>query len=155
MRRRLAVAACGSEDAAEPGAEGDAVQTVELTASEFAFAPAEITLEAAGTYRFVLTNDGDAPHALEIEGNGVEAETDVIEGGAEGELEVALDEGEYEMYCPVGDHADMGMVGTIVVGTGAGGATTDDETTTEDEAETETETETETDDDSAGNGAGY
>ena len=155
----VAVAACGGED--EGGNETTAagsepLQTIELTASEFEFDPDEITLDEAGTYRFVLTNDGDAEHALEIEGNGLEEETDVIEGGETAELEVSLDEGEYELYCPVGNHKDMGMVGRIVVGGGAGGgATTEDEsetgeTTTGDETEDEGETTTE-----SGSGAGY
>ena len=34
------------------------------------------------------------------------------------------------MYCPVGDHREMGMAGTIVVGSGAAGATDTARTTT-------------------------
>ena len=143
----FAVAACGGEEATEDAAD-DAVETIEVSGTEFAFEPSEITLDAAGTYRFVFTNDGGAPHALEIEGNGVEAETETIDGGETAELEVTLDDGEYEIYCPVGNHADQGMVGRIVVGGGAtgGGATTDEdedemETTTGEDEEGETTTE--------------
>src|SRR5215211_9266092 len=107
MRRRLALlavplvvafpvalAACGGEDD-EAGGGGEALQTIELTASEFEFDPSDVTLDEAGTYKFVLTNDGEAPHALEIEGNGLEDETDTIDGGESAELEVTLEEGEY------------------------------------------------------------
>lgn len=143
MRRRLAVAllpvvlalpltaaACGGgEDGAatDAAAGGGPLETIELAATEFAFEPSEITLDAAGTYRFVLTNDGGAPHALEIEGNGVEAETETIDGGETAQIDVELDEGEYEIYCPVGNHADQGMVGRVVVG-GAGATGEDSET---------------------------
>ena len=136
----VAVTACGGEDATETAAGDDAIETIEVSATEFAFDPSEITLDAAGTYRFVLTNDGGAPHALEIEGNGVEAQTDTIDGGDTAELEVTLDDGEYEIYCPVGNHADEGMVGRIVVGAGGGGGATADETETGEDEMDETTT---------------
>ena len=152
----FAGAACGGgEESAttEATAEDAPLETIELAGTEFAFEPSEIALDAAGTYRFVLRNDGGAPHALEIEGNGVEAETETIEGGETTQIDVALDEGEYEIYCPVGNHAEQGMVGRLVVGAGGsgGGETTDDsetgETTTgEDEPEDEGETTTESSD---------
>ena len=125
----LAVAACGGGDD-EAAQGGEPRETIEVSATEFAFEPSEITLDAAGTYRFVLTNDGGAPHALEFEGNGVETETETIEGGETAQIDVTLEEGEYEIYCPVGNHADQGMVGRLVVGGGAasgGGATETDD----------------------------
>ncbi|HEX2097708.1 MAG TPA: plastocyanin/azurin family copper-binding protein [Rubrobacteraceae bacterium] len=54
-------------------------------------------------------------HALEIEGNGIEEETDDIEPGGSAELEVNLEPGTYELYCPVGNHEERGMVGTVTV----------------------------------------
>ena len=38
------------------------------------------------------------------------------------------------MYCPVGDHRDRGMEGTIIVGGGGGGTTTDETTTDDDDS---------------------
>jgi plastocyanin len=64
---------------------------------------------AAGTYTFVATNSGQTTHALEIEGQGIEEETADLAPGDEGELTVTLEPGEYELYCPVDDHKDMGM----------------------------------------------
>ncbi len=148
MRRALALAlllivgaplvlgACGGgEEAATTTASGDAsLEAIEVAATEFAFEPMELSLAEAGTYRFVLKNDGGAPHALAIEGNGVDAATDTIDGGETAEVDVALEEAEYEIYCPVGDHADQGMVGRIVVGARAGGATTDETETRSDDS---------------------
>ncbi len=137
-------AACGGDDDAEPTAGDAAGQTIQVSATDFAFDPAEMSADA-GEITFELSNDGESPHALEIEGNGVEEESDTIDPGASTTLTVELDEGTYEVYCPVGDHADRGMVGTLTVGAGAagGGATTDDD------GETETG-ETDDDDDDSG-----
>jgi plastocyanin len=156
--------ACGGDDdeATNGGqaTDGGAAQTIQVSATEFAFDPSEISAEP-GEITFELTNDGGAPHALEIEGNGVEEASETIDGGDSTSLTVDLDEGTYEIYCPVGDHEDRGMVGTLTVGSGAGaggGATTTDGETETEHSETETEhgeTETEDDDDSgSGGGAG-
>jgi uncharacterized cupredoxin-like copper-binding protein len=72
-------------------------------------------------------NDGQSVHALEIEGHGVEEETENIQPGDSADLTVDLKEaGDYELYCPVDDHRAMGMDGSVDVGgAGAGaGATT-------------------------------
>jgi uncharacterized cupredoxin-like copper-binding protein len=133
----LAAAGCGGEeDTVEPG--GMPVRTVEVAATEFAFDPAAIELEEAGTYAFTLRNDGSTEHALEIEGGDVEVETDTIGGGETAELTVDLPAGTYELYCPVGDHRGRGMEGTVTVAGGTTGATT-----------------TGTDEDESGYGYGY
>jgi plastocyanin len=131
----LALLACGSDEGEE--ASG---QTVDVSATEFAFNPPNIELDEAGTYTFHLTNAGEFEHALEVEGQGIEEETDVIGGGESADVTVDLVEGEYEIYCPVGNHREMGMEGTLVVGGGGAGAgtgTPEDETTTEDKTTTE------------------
>ena len=134
-------AGCGGEESGTEGGGGG--QTIQVAASDFEFDPAELTADP-GEISFELTNDGEAPHALEIEGNGVEESSETIDAGASTTLTVTLEEGTYEIYCPVGNHKDMGMVGTLTVGSsGAGGGATTDETHTE-TGETETD-ETETD----------
>jgi plastocyanin len=127
-------AACGSSDSSTTGSPGAAGgQTIDVTATDFHFGPPAITADA-GTVTFKLTNNGAASHALTIEGNGIEESSDTIGPGESTELTVELAEGEYEIYCPVDGHKDMGMVGTLTVGAGSGGASTeesDDETTTD------------------------
>ena len=88
-------------------------ETIQMT--EFEFNPANITLDGAGTYVFSTENSGGAPHALEIEGNGIEAATEVLSSGQSAELEVDLQPGTYRIYCPVGNHEALGMVGTLTV----------------------------------------
>jgi plastocyanin len=131
----VALAGCGGEEASEEtgAAAGGSSQTVEIRETEFALAPATVTLDSAGTYTFRAVNDGSIDHALEIEGNGVEEETETIGGGESAELTVELREGTYELYCPVDDHKGQGMVGRVVVG--SGGATTTNGETETDEGE--------------------
>ena len=138
----FAASACGSGDEDGGGSGG---QRIEIVGTEFQLEPSTVQLDEPGTYTFVLLNEGGTIHALEVEGHGVEEETGEIEAGETAELTVELPEaGEYELYCPVGNHKDEGMEGTIVVGGGGGGGsgtTTDegDETTTEEDDETTTE----------------
>ena len=54
------------------------------------------------------------PHAVEVEGNGVEEESETVTGG-ETELSVDLEPGTYTYYCPVGKHRQEGMEGTLTV----------------------------------------
>jgi plastocyanin len=152
----LAAGCGGDEDNGANGAQatdGGGAQTIQVSATEFQFDPSDISA-APGEITFELTNDGSAPHALEIEGSGVEESSETIDGGDSTSLAVDLDEGTYEIYCPVGDHKDRGMVGTLTVGSaagaGGGGTTTDGETETEQNG-----TETEDEDDDSGAGGGY
>jgi FtsP/CotA-like multicopper oxidase with cupredoxin domain len=108
----LVLAGCGSDDADQASGDerdGTAVELVE-----------------AGETTFRLVNEGEFQHALEVEGGGLEEETEEIGPGETTELTVDLEPGEYELYCPVGDHRERGMEGTLVVGGGSasGGAGT-------------------------------
>jgi plastocyanin len=71
----------------------------------------------AGDVTIALTNPSSAtaPHAVEIEGQSVEEESDVIEPGGSANVTAKLEPGEYEFYCPVGNHQDAGMEGTLTV----------------------------------------
>ncbi|HEX2045694.1 MAG TPA: cupredoxin domain-containing protein [Gaiellaceae bacterium] len=129
-----AVAACGSGDDGDQGAGGGGgdASTVEIVGTEFALDPARVEVDAPGTYTFVFRNEGGTVHALEVDGHGVEEETEEIGAGETAELTVELAEaGEYELYCPVGNHRDQGMEGTLVVG--AAGTTTHETTTGDDD----------------------
>jgi uncharacterized cupredoxin-like copper-binding protein len=115
----LFTAACGGgasgSAAKEPAAGGaEAAKTIRIAATDFAFKPSTVTLSAPGTYTFVVANSGKAEHALEIDGPGVEKETETIGPGGEAQLTVEIAEaGEYKIYCPVGGHRDLGMEGTL------------------------------------------
>jgi plastocyanin len=126
----ILLAGCGSDDSNDQAA-GDTTGvagSVEITATDFKFDPSTVELAKSGEMTFTLVNDGQSTHALEIEGQGIEEESDEIDGGATTELTVDLEPGEYEFYCPVDDHREMGMEGTLTVGGGSGMTTEETET---------------------------
>jgi plastocyanin len=134
----LLAAGCGGGNGeTEPSAAptGTAQQTITVDETEFALDPSTVRLDTAGTYTFRAVNKGQIDHALEIEGNGVEEETETIAAGESASLTVELAEGTYELYCPIGNHKEQGMDGSIVVGAGsAGSGGTTGETETENES---------------------
>jgi uncharacterized cupredoxin-like copper-binding protein len=91
------------------------IATIEVQETEFSLDPSEMTLDPPGTYVFRAVNSGTVEHALEIEGEGIEEETEEIAPGESAELEVNLDPGTYKLYCPVGNHEERGMTGTLTV----------------------------------------
>jgi uncharacterized cupredoxin-like copper-binding protein len=117
----LALAGCGGNDEGSGGGTTtttteSAGQMVDVSLVDFAIKPATVRLDAPGTFAFEVSNDGQTEHALEIEGKGVEEETDTLGPGESGEVTVELAAGEYEIYCPIDGHRAMGMEGTLVVG---------------------------------------
>ena len=129
----LVPAGCGSDDESAGGTtSAGAAESVELTATEYAFDPADVSVAAGGKVTFNIKNDGEETHALEVEGNGIEEETESIAPGESGTLTVDLEPGEYEFYCPIDGHREQGMEGKLVVGgssTGAGASTGESDTT--------------------------
>ncbi len=113
------------------GGGGSVVKTVAISETEYKLTPSTVNLAKPGTYVFKAKNDGAIDHALEIEGQGLEEETETIAPGESADLRVTITKpGSYEMYCPVDNHRDQGMEGTVALGEVSPGMTTN-ETTTE------------------------
>jgi plastocyanin len=87
--------------------------TLEVGASEFAFRPVRVEIEAGEAVNLRLTNLGDLPHDLSIAELGFRLVANAGEA-ATGRLEVDQP-GEYRFLCTVPGHAQAGMVGTLVV----------------------------------------
>ena len=70
-----------------------------------------------GPVAFEVTNTGAVPHALEVEGRGIEKSTPQIAAGASATLQLDLGAGRYEIYCPVGkgSHKMLGMKSHLAV----------------------------------------
>jgi plastocyanin len=114
----LLAAGCGGDDNGDDGGGGGggAGGGVTLTADPdgaISWEPGSLSA-SAGSVTIKLVNESDIPHAVEVEGNGVEEESDTITA-SETELTVDLEPGEYTYYCPVGDHRAKGMEGTLTV----------------------------------------
>ena len=103
-------------EATEEATGGGGGEALTLTADpggNISWEPGELSA-AAGTVTITLVNESSVPHAVEVEGNGVEEESETVTGG-ETELSVDLEPGEYTYYCPVGQHRQNGMEGTLTV----------------------------------------
>ena len=112
----LLVAGCGGDEGEEATATTTgSAETFTISETDFALSPSTVDVDAPGTYTFEATNDGGTDHALEIEGNGIEEETDTIAPGESASITVDLETGTYEMYCPIDGHRDQGMEGEITV----------------------------------------
>ena len=97
------------------GGGGGAGETVDVSLTDYAIDPQAPTV-AAGSVTFAVSNDGQALHNLEIEGNGLEEElSSDLGAGESGELTVDLQPGTYEWYCPIGGHRELGMDGELTV----------------------------------------
>lgn len=118
----ILLAGCGSEEGDGDSASGG--KSVEITAKDFKLDPADVSVEASGKTTFTLANKGESKHALEIEGNGVEEETETISPGETASVTLDLEPGTYVLYCPVDGHRSRGMEGTLVVGGAPGGTGT-------------------------------
>ena len=69
----------------------------------------------AGKVTITLDNPSDIPHAIEVEGNGIEEEGKIVQKGGTSTVTVDLKAGTYEYYCPVGNHEEEGMKGELTV----------------------------------------
>lgn len=104
----LALVGCGDDD-------GDAGTSSRLEATEFEFSPAQVTAKV-GEHEFQIVNRGDTEHALEIHAPGGEVVSDRVAPGDSATVTADLSEtGTYELYCPVGDHRQRGMKGSVTV----------------------------------------
>jgi plastocyanin len=131
----LTFAACGGGDdeSSSSGSEATATETASPTETATAesggggesvslAAPADGSLKydktelsaKAGKVTIEFDNPSSVPHAVEIEGNGVEEETKTITKD-KASVTVDLKAGEYEFYCPVGNHRAEGMEGKLTV----------------------------------------
>jgi plastocyanin len=73
------------------------------------------TLDAkAGNLTIDFANKSGIPHAVAIQGHGVQKSGSTITSGSN-TLAVNLKPGKYTFYCPVDGHRQAGMVGTLVV----------------------------------------
>jgi plastocyanin len=92
---------------------GSALKLSADPSGKLAFNTKTLTAKA-GKVTIDFTNQSSLPHAVEIEGHGVEKETKVITGG-KSSLTAKLKPGTYEFYCPVDGHRMAGMQGKLTV----------------------------------------
>ena len=106
-----------TEQSSGGGGGGGAAQTLKISADPggaLKFDKSSLTAKA-GKVTIVMDNPSSLPHAVEIEGNGVEEEGETVEKGGVSKATATVKAGTYEFYCPVDGHKQAGMKGTLTV----------------------------------------
>jgi plastocyanin len=104
------------EESGGGGGGGGGGETISLAAPEdgsLVFEPSELSA-AAGEVTIEFDNPSSNPHAVAVEGNGVDESSDTVTQSSTS-LTVDLEAGEYTFYCPVTGHREGGMEGTLTV----------------------------------------
>lgn len=129
----IAAAGCGDDDddggsgnssantqtsASSGGGGGGAkAQTLKLSADPggaLKFDKSTLTAKP-GKVTIVMDNPSSLPHAIELEGQGIEAKGATVEKGGVSKASATVKAGKYEYYCPVDGHKAAGMEGTLTV----------------------------------------
>ncbi|GGQ53344.1 copper-binding protein [Kitasatospora griseola] len=104
------------------GATGGPAGTVTVTEKEYSLGFSEMQL-TPGSHTFVAHNAGTTDHALAISGPGVATmQTSPIPPGGDAQFTVTLQQGSYELWCPIDDHKALGMDAHVQVGAGGTGS---------------------------------
>ena len=120
----LALAGCGGDDekstsggsSSSSGSSGGG-ENLAISADPsgaLKFDKTELTAKA-GKVTITMDNPSDVPHAVEIEGNGVEEAGETVGKGEKSVASGELKAGTYDFYCPVGNHRAEGMEGKLTV----------------------------------------
>jgi plastocyanin len=101
----------------EASSGGGGVQILKLAADPsgaLKFNKSSLTGKA-GKFTIVMANPSSLPHAIEVEGQGMEVKGDTVTKGGVSKASGTLKAGTYEFYCPVDGHKQAGMKGTLKV----------------------------------------
>ena len=109
----------GSTAAQSDSSAASGASALDISATEtggLGFSERALTARA-GTVTIRLANGSDdrLPHAIAVEGNGVDKDGEVVQPGGTSTVTVRLKPGRYTFYCPVGSHEAAGMKGTLTV----------------------------------------
>ncbi len=95
---------------------GGGGQTIKLSAdpSALKFDKTKLTAKA-GKVTLSMANPSGIPHAVAVEGNGVDKDGNTVQKGGTSKVSVTLKAGTYDFYCPVDGHRAAGMEGKLTV----------------------------------------
>jgi plastocyanin len=94
--------------------DDQAVKEITVTAKEFSFSPASISLKVGDKVKLTFKNEGKMEHNFVIDE--LEVETIMVSPGEEDTVEFEVTEKmEVSYYCSVGSHRQLGMEGKLIV----------------------------------------
>lgn len=101
-----------SNNLKQPGILGE-IKAFEIEGSNFKFTPADIVANLGDTVQITFSNK-QGMHNLAIDGLGIQTRT--LQAGESDVITFTAEKkGTYSIYCSVGNHRSMGMVGTLTV----------------------------------------
>jgi uncharacterized cupredoxin-like copper-binding protein len=69
----------------------------------------------AGNVTITMDNPSPVPHAIAVEGNGLDKKGQTVQMNGKSTVTVSLKPGKYTFYCPVDGHKQAGMQGPLTV----------------------------------------
>ena len=120
-----ALAGCGGEEEKDGGrvVTVPARSNVQVVGREYSFDPARLVLTRGSgrpAVKLTLDNKGSLAHNLKVfDATRELGGTPTFPGGEKRSGSVRLGPGRYRMVCTVGNHEELGMVGTLEVRGGA------------------------------------
>ena len=106
-------------------ARASADQEITISAADFKFEPATISVNKGDVVHFTVTNNGQRPHNVEFELESADVETKLfdtnLQAGETRTVHYTFEHaGTWAMYCPVGSHRSNGMESTAEVAEASG-----------------------------------
>lgn len=89
-------------------------ENLQISLKDFRLDP-DAVAGKAGTITFVLKNEGRFTHDFRVEGQGIDDRAPKVGQGRTFEWQITLPPGPYRISCPISNHADRGMNGTLDV----------------------------------------
>jgi plastocyanin len=115
-RKLLIVAILGVIGALVVAGVTSAKTSLSLNASKTKLAFNTKTLRAKhGTVTIVMSNPSGLPHAIAVQGHGINKKGKTVNKGGSSRVSVRLSKGTYTFYCPVDGHKAAGMKGKLIV----------------------------------------
>jgi plastocyanin len=108
------LAAAGAKKAQGTAVEKNATLSIPVASAGLAYQFAAATA-TAGQITIESKNDQPVDHDIAVEGNGVNAKGEVVQGGATSKFSTDLKPGSYTFFCSVPGHREGGMEGKLTV----------------------------------------
>jgi len=117
-RAAVALTAAGALAAAgvatQAGAASTQVRRLSASKTALKFSTTRITARP-GRVQLVMGNPSSFPHAIAVEGRGLDRDGRTVGKGGTSRVTATLKRGTYTFYCPVDGHRQAGMRGRLVV----------------------------------------
>jgi plastocyanin len=99
-----------------PEARAASGRTLHLSAdkTKLRFNKSRLTVRH-GKVTLIMANPSSLPHAIAVEGRGIDKDGRTVRRGGTSRVTVTLKRGTYTFYCPVDGHEAAGMKGRLVV----------------------------------------